>query len=283
VLGLSLAGLVWQMVPSAAAATQQGGSQGSGNSNATLANGGTQISITVMPHTLVLTNCVKVPPTWSCNVMLSGTNAPSSGISWSANHSTNPTSGTIPQGKSVQVTITQLMCPGDSTIMFKGMVSTKHTVLPDSTTWMCSPTPTPSPSPSPTPKPTPTPTPGGTPAATPTASPTPGVGTATATSTPTATPTVFIGPGSPQPNSTPNGGGGGSEGGNGGKPPNTSPNSTGNTSGGSSSSGLLTIAALGLAVLGFLLYLMSRSSLPLGSKFLALVVPVRLLRRARRP
>src|SRR5579863_7224241 len=152
-LGLSLAGLVWQMAPPAVAATQQGGGQ----------NIGTQISITVTPHTLAPTTCVKTPPTWSCNVMLSGTNAPSSGISWSANHSTNPTSGTIPQGKSVQVTITQLMCPGDSTIMFKGMVSTKHTVLPDSTTWMCSPTPTPSPSPSPTPKPTPTPTPGGTP------------------------------------------------------------------------------------------------------------------------
>ena len=147
------------------------------------------------------------------------------------------------------------------------------------------PKPTPSPSPSPTPKPKPTPSPTPSPTPRPGTTPSPGSNNPTPTPTtgsiiPTTSPTAAQTPlpqgpvpaatATAQAKQTPTVL---SQSGNGGPP------TTGANTGGPSTGMMVTYAALALALLAFLLYLIPRGQTPLPVKLLSLVLPSAVARR----
>ena len=204
-------------------------------------------------------NCTSHGSSYQCTVQLSGSNIlPNSPIHWfaSASVSVNPSSGWLYSDSSVPVTISGLPCAHE-TITFSGTSSGKP-VPSVSVEWNC--TPPPPPTHTPTPRPRPTPTAGVTPTAANTSVPPTPTKVLTATPTPTATAAnnsggiTGVGP------FHPGGPGGGS---------------------GFPLGNALTIAALLLGLLAFLLYLLPRPGVP-GSvfgKLRSLIIPDSLLRR----
>lgn len=215
---------------------------------------------------------------WKCPATL--TNTSDAKIIWIANEkgkgtkniSFSPPGGTLLPKRSVSVTITieQVSCPASATFYFNTTTAF----------WNCTP-PSPSPSPSPTPTPSPTPSPTPRPGTTPTAgsnnlTPTPTTGSIIPTTSPTAAQTPL--PQGPLPaatatarakrtptGSTQSAGGG--------------PPTTGANTGGPSTGMMVTYAALALALLAFLLYLIPRGQTPLPVKLLSLVLPSAVARR----
>ncbi|HVB72609.1 MAG TPA: hypothetical protein VNE38_03545 [Ktedonobacteraceae bacterium] len=213
-----------------------------------------------------------------CNVTLSAIHIPAGGIIWqpksTAPVTVNPTTGLLtPLITTNNVTISGLPCATE-TITFTGKTTLKGVVVtltPVTVTWTCTPgpTPTPSPTPSPSPSPTipptltpsPTPSPAITPSPSPTSSPSP-TPSPTITPSPTATviPTSPNGPTNTGGSSSPNAGG-----------------SPGILSAGS----LLLIAAMTLALLALLLYLLPQpqEQKTLSDKLRSLIIPDSLRRR----
>lgn len=139
------------------------------------------------------------------------------------------------------------------------------------------PTPTPSPTPSPTPKPTSTPPPTSTPVQKPTPTPTQPSGVNNPTPTPMSTPVPGGGPVPPttataQANQTPTSTTTNSSVG-------SPPPSNGGNSGGSSTGTVFAYAALTLALVAFLLYLIPQGQSSLLVRLLSLVLPTSVARR----
>lgn len=153
----------------------------------------------------------------------------------------------------------------------------------------CTPTPTPTKTPKPTPTPSPTPQPTPKPTSTPSPTPVKGHNPPTPTPTqsssgsvPTPTPTNIVplppSTATAQANLTPAASATTQSSG-GGLPPGGSPPSGGGNSGGSSTGIVFTFAALALALVAFLLYLISQGQTSLLVRLLSLVLPVALARR----
>lgn len=210
--------------------------------------------------------CTSKGPPYECYVILSGSNfTPKYGsINWSASVPVSPPGGVLypPSNDSVQVTISGLRC-ADETIIFSG-TSRGVSVKPFPVVWSCTP-PTQPPTPTPRPKPTLTPTAvsGVTP-------------TATAANAPTATPIPTKGStATPGPTATAANNSGGFTG--------LNPFHPGGPGGGSGFplGDALTIAALLLGLLAFLLYLQPHPGAPgsVLSKLRSLIIPDSLRRR----